>query len=112
VTLSKSSRIRQVFSLLSSKGNKRRKCDKTYRDDIKKKLKFEISRDEEGGIIFPLQINTSLKLLNIGTINVNPAYHSEHNLFPVGFKSVRTHSSMFYKGKRSEYTCEILEGKD
>ena len=37
-------------------------------------------------------------------------YHSEHNLFPVGYKSVRTYSSMFTKGVKAKYTCEILDG--
>lgn len=48
----------------------------------------------------------------MGKIIPTTAYHSEHNLFPVGFKSVRTHASMFTKGKRCQYTCEILEGND
>jgi hypothetical protein len=45
-----------------------------------------------------------------GVISTNPNYHSEHNLFPVGYVSIRTHASMFKKGVRCKYRCEILEG--
>ena len=41
-----------------------------------------------------------------------PNYHSEHNLFPVGFSSVRVYSSMVNKGVKVEYTCDILDGGD
>ncbi|KAL4474706.1 hypothetical protein ABPG72_002299 [Tetrahymena utriculariae] len=94
--------------------NKKRKADKqiTFKDQLTKKPKFEINRDENGKIIFPIQINTSLKLLATGEINLLPTYHSEHNLFPVGFKSVRVHASIFHKGVRCEYTNEILEGPE
>jgi len=51
-------------------------------------------------------------LLSLGKIIPSPYYHSEHNLFPVGFKSIRNYASMFTKGKRCGYTCEILEGQD
>jgi hypothetical protein len=92
--------------------NKKRKSDKKISEDQRKKPKFEINRDEHGKIIFPIQINSSLQLLATGEINILPAYHSEHNLFPVGFKSIRTHPSMFKKGVRCEYTNEILEGAE
>ena len=61
-------------------------------------------------INFPIVISSSLKLLNLGEIKLSPYYHSEHNLFPVGFVTVRTYASMFYKDTRCEYTCEILDG--
>ena len=51
-------------------------------------------------------------MVNTGKIVASVHWHSEHNLFPVGFKSIRVHPSMFHKGKRCEYTCEILEGED
>ena len=79
---------------------------------LKKKVKVEIKRDENNNIIFPLQINNSLKLLSTGTISTNANYHSEHNLFPIGFKSIRTHYSIFKKGQKCEYLNEILEGSD
>ncbi|EGR28103.1 hypothetical protein IMG5_183250 [Ichthyophthirius multifiliis] len=92
--------------------NKKRKSDKKISEDSRKKPKFEINRDEFGKIIFPIQINSSLQLLATGEINILPAYHSEHNLFPVGFKSIRTHPSIYKKGVRCEYTNEILEGPE
>ena len=57
-----------------------------------------------------MQVNASLKLLNLGRIIPSVFYHSEHNLFPVGFKSIRTYASMFTRGVKCLYTCEILEG--
>ena len=39
-----------------------------------------------------------------------PAYHSEKNFFPIGFKSLREYTSMFKVGTRSQYICEILDG--
>ena len=82
------------------------------KEDPRKKAKFSINRDENGNIVFPLQINNNLTLLATGKINTNPNYHSEHNLFPVGYKSVRTYNSMKVKGVKCEYVCEILEGPD
>ena len=79
--------------------NKKRKAEKSLKDpDIKKKTKFLINRDTSGNIIFPIQINNSLTLLNTGTICTNPNYHSEHNLFPIGFSSIRVYNSMRTKG--------------
>jgi hypothetical protein len=73
--------------------------------------KFIVNRDMNGNIIYPIIINNNLKILNLGTINyTNKNYHSEKNIFPIGFKSVREHQSMFNLQKRAEYTCEILDG--
>ncbi len=81
-------------------------------DGTKKKVKVEIRRDEAGEVIFPIQINNSLRLLNTGIVSTNPNYHSEHNLFPIGFRSVRLYNSIFKKGVKCEYLNEILEGPD
>ena len=73
--------------------------------------KFNVPRDTNGNIIYPIIINNNLKILNLGTIVYNNKnYHSEKNIFPIGFKSVREHQSMFSLQNRAEYTCEILDG--
>jgi len=82
------------------------------KDETRKKQKFSLNKDDEGNIVYPLSINPSLTLLDCGVINTNPNYHSEHNLFPIGFKSIRSYASIFEKGKRAQYTNEILEGPD
>lgn len=46
----------------------------------------------------------------MGRISTLPNYHTEHNIYPIGFKTVRTYSSIFFKDKKAEYTCEILDG--
>ncbi|CAD8077937.1 unnamed protein product [Paramecium primaurelia] len=105
-------RIEQLcsfFKKIRDQTNIKRKPE--LKDDQQKKIK----PNTNGGlneIQLPYQVSTSLKLVSLGRIIPSPAYHSEHNLFPVGYKSIRTHASMFTKGKRCQYTCEILEGSD
>lgn len=73
--------------------------------------KITIQRDEKGEIIYPIVINASLKILDLGKIEYERIhYHSEKNLFPIGYKAVREHQSMFKLGERALYTCEILDG--
>lgn len=77
----------------------------------KKTGKPRVNKDENGNIIYPIIINSSLQILNLGKINCEKSfYHSEKNLFPVGFKSIREHSSIMKLGERALYTCEILDG--
>ena len=60
---------------------------------------------------FPLEINKSLTLLNLGKIEYkNYNYHSKNNLFPIGYRAIRVYQSMFNLGQRAKYTCEILDG--
>ena len=76
-----------------------------------KQEKFGVRRDADGNIIYPVIISNNLKILNLGTIvHDNKNYHSEKNIFPIGYKSVREHISMFSLDRRAEYTCEILDG--
>lgn len=77
----------------------------------KKTSKLNILKDEEGNIIYPIVINSSLQTLNLGRIEwEKPAYHTEKNLFPIGYAAVREHASMTKLGERALYTCEILDG--
>lgn len=39
-----------------------------------------------------------------------PLYHTEKNLFPIGYKSLREHNSQLTLGQRCIYSCEILDG--
>jgi len=97
---------------LDRTSTKKRKTDRPLKDIVSKKPKFILNKDDEGNIMFPLRINNSLTLLNCGRIDIRPAYHSEHNLFPIGFNSIRVHASTRIRGAKAEYTCEILEGPD
>lgn len=77
----------------------------------KKHSKFVLEKDTKGNQIFPIKINSSLRILRLGTIDYErPAYHSERNLFPIGFASEREHQSMNIQGQREIYTCEIKDG--
>ena len=63
-------------------------------------------------IKLPIVISSSLKLISLGKINVSSHYHSEHNLFPIGFKTIRTYNSMINPNQKCEYICEILAGSN
>ena len=92
---------------ITNNNNEQNKTDITH----VKQEKFGIKRDENGNIIYPVIISNNLKILNLGTIvHDNKNYHSEKNIFPIGYKSVREHTSMFSLDRRAEYTCEILDG--
>lgn len=70
-----------------------------------------IQRDEEDEIIYPIVVNNSLIIENLGIIDwTRPLYHTEKNLFPIGFMSLREHQSLVNPGERCQYMCEILDG--
>lgn len=56
-------------------------------------------------------INSSLQILDLGEIEYQrPMFHTEKNLFPIGFCSLREHNSMYRVGERCQYRCEIFDG--
>ena len=66
----------EIYKVIKEKvQDKKKKYNKTF-DDNKKKAKFEINRDKDGNIKFPININPSLILVATGKVNVNPNYHS------------------------------------
>lgn len=70
-----------------------------------------IQRNEDGEIIYPIQVNASLRILNLGVIDYQrQLYHTEKNLFPIGFKSLREQTSTINPGGRCQYICEIMDG--
>jgi hypothetical protein len=79
---------------------------------LKKRFtKINVERDLEGNIVYPIVVTPTLQILNLGYVDFErPAYHSEKNIFPIGFKSLRRGTSMTQIGKQDEYICEILDG--
>ena len=78
--------------------------------DEKIENKINLKRDSNGNIIYPNIINHNLKKLNLGEIIYdNKNFHSEKNIFPKGYISVREYQSMFNSQNRAKYTCEILK---
>jgi len=69
----------------------------------KKKIpKVSLQKDENGNIIYPITINSSLQIIDLGVIeSERPQYHTEKNLFPIGFKSLREHNSQIRLGERT-----------
>eukprot|EP00347_Sterkiella_histriomuscorum_P020477 403337650 len=83
----------------------------TNAEPRKKVAKVQVQKDEEGCIIYPIVINSSLQILDLGLIEYERnQYHTEKNLFPIGFKSQREHNSQLRVGERCQYICEILDG--
>ncbi|CDW85164.1 f y-rich n-terminus family protein [Stylonychia lemnae] len=77
------------------------------------KVKINIDTDKNGDILYPIIITQSLKILDLGYIEwERPDYHSHRNIFPIGFKTIRTHQSLYSVGGRADYICEILDGGD
>lgn len=99
-------------SLYESSNLRKRKVDKgTSRTKIsKKKPKSKIKKDENGNIIYPVKVSGSLTLIACGKVNPLPSYHSAHNIFPVGYISERLYASIFERGKKALYRCEIIDG--
>ena len=94
---------------------RKRKLEKTpgSRNKLVKKIsKSKIQKDEQGNIAYPIKISGSLTLIHPGVVNPLPAYHSAHNIFPVGFVSERLYASIYDKSKKALYRCEILDGGD
>ncbi len=103
------------FKKLNDRVNGLRGGDKSTgqtRIDLKKKFtKVNIERDLEGNILYPIVISPTLSILNLGVVEwERPAYHSEKNIFPIGFKSLRKGTSMVTLHKQDEYICEVLDG--
>ena len=66
--------------------------------------------ETESEVQYPIVISSSLTILNLGKIEYErPEFHSKTNLFPIGYKSVRQHTSMINIKDRCEYICEILD---
>ena len=77
---------------------------------VLKASQLNIKMDMEGNIEYPIQVTGTLKIFNLGIVdNTRSAFHSSSNIFPIGFKSVREHASLYAIGQRAEYTCEILD---
>ena len=71
---------------------------------------IKVKSDEESNIVYPIVVSDGLRILNLGVIDYQrTAFHSPTNIFPIGFKSVRTFSSIIEVGKRAEYTNEIID---
>lgn len=77
----------------------------------KKFTRINVERDLEGNIVYPIVVSPTLQILNLGVVDYERSnYHSEKNIFPVGWKSLRRSTSMFELGKTDTYICEILDG--
>ena len=78
---------------------------------VKKLKKIQVDRDEEGNILYPIVINNSLKIQNLGTVDYQrDSYHTEKYIFPIGFQSLRENQSVYVQGERCLFLNEILDG--
>lgn len=103
-------------SKYAEKGEVERGSAKTFKESESalkriKSGKNLIKKNDQGDIVYPIVVNNSLVIENLGIIDwQRPQYHTEKNLFPIGFKSVREHQSVNIPGERCQYICEILDG--
>jgi hypothetical protein len=80
---------------------------------INGKKEIKVEQDEEGNFKYPIEVSGSLKILNLGRIEYErEQYHTKNNLFPIGYTVQREAGSMYTKGKKAIYTCEILDNGD
>jgi hypothetical protein len=70
---------------------------------------LKVTYDENGKIKCPVFVGGNLKILDFGTIDLRHGFHSQSNIYPIGFKSVRSAQSMFTLGARADFTNEIIE---
>eukprot|EP01116_Phalansterium_solitarium_P021670 TRINITY_DN682_c0_g2_i1.p1 TRINITY_DN682_c0_g2~~TRINITY_DN682_c0_g2_i1.p1 ORF type:complete len:2198 (-),score=956.94 TRINITY_DN682_c0_g2_i1:231-6824(-) len=89
-------------------GKKRKKRDaETVRPFV------DVPRDAAGNVKYPIQLSGVLQVLELGEIVPdNEHWHNEKYIWPRGFKSIRLYDSMFERGKRIDYTCEIIGNKE
>lgn len=72
----------------------------------------KVDFDAEGKPILPISIKGVISIESLGSINPNPAFHSEKYIWPVGFRSKREYASSLTPEGRTRYICEILENAD
>lgn len=65
-----------MYKSVKEKLQNTKKKYKTFDESTKKRPKFEISKDKEGNIKFPICVNPSLTLVATGRICTLPNYHS------------------------------------
>ena len=83
---------------------------KTRIDPNKIFSSIHLEYEEDGSIKYPINVSGTLRILNLGVIEwERQNFHSARNLLPIGYKAIRTYASVFYKDKKCDYTCEILD---
>lgn len=66
----------EMYKNVKEKLQNTKKKYKTFDESTKKRPKFEISKDKDGNIKFPISVNPSLTLVATGRICTLPNYHS------------------------------------
>jgi hypothetical protein len=80
---------------------------------INGKKEIEVEQDDKGNFNYPIKVSGSLTILNLGKIeHEREQYHTKNNLFPIGYKIQREAGSMYKRGKKASYICEILDNGD
>ena len=96
-------------SNLNEKGEKikKRRFDKDviyYDSDL---INFD---NDTHQIKYPIVLSSAVKVLDLGrVIPDKKAFHAKNYIWPLGFRSVRTYTSMNNNTKRANFYCEIIE---
>eukprot|EP00897_Mesotaenium_endlicherianum_P009637 jgi/Mesen1/8701/ME000052S08124 len=96
------------------KERRRERPEKGVMMHVPNKYKYmravEVQRHPDGTPVLPLALSERLTLTALGTVEPSRAgFHTERHIFPVGFSTVRDHSSMLYAGQRTMYTNSIVD---
>jgi hypothetical protein len=70
-------------------------------------VRSEVPRDARGNPVMPLSVSGGVIIESLGTILAHPPFVTDKHVWPVGFTSVRSFSSMFSKNKRVKYVSQI-----
>ena len=73
------------------------------------KKAYEVPRGSDGKPLMPLVLFKGLTILSLGTIKIQPGWHSKRYIWPVGFKSLRQYASMHDPDTKVDYINEIVE---
>ena len=94
-------------SIGSEEGGEGPKSKNTSGTGLKKA--YDVPRGSDGKPVMPLVLFKGLTVLSLGTIKIQPGWHSKRYIWPVGFKSVRQYASMHDPDTKVDYINEIVE---
>ncbi|KAJ1507727.1 hypothetical protein HMI55_000661 [Coelomomyces lativittatus] len=60
--------------------------------------------------IFPIYVGV-FKVLSLGVVCLEPGYHTERYIYPIGYSIQRQFQSSLHKDSQTTYTCSILQGE-
>lgn len=102
--------IKYIRSIISKVKRKTELNSKKERQDSKPSV---VNYDEDGSIIFPINISQTIRILSLGKIVNKRLFCSSRYIYPDGFVSERLYTSLKNPNERVWYTNKIIDiGED